>query len=334
VEILILHPGALGDVILSLPAISLLRNRYPFARITVAGNIDHLVPVVSGYADATVSLSTLPLHGLYSPSLLSDTEVRFWKSFDLVVSWTGAGDPAFVRRFKEVHPNVRIASWKPDPGEARHVSRLFADSLSEENDAAARIVAAPVFVSPELQAEGLKWLESHGWSGGHSLAALHPGAGSKAKRWPASRFAELAKQYVIGENRRLLIVEGAAESGISSRILPALPADRVMLFDSMRLSLLAAVLEQCDFFIGNDSGVAHLAAALNIRCVVLFGPTLPQHWAPLGTDVTVLRNPEGCKACVSEPCPHTCLENITVEEVVRALTRIVHEASTAAGSLR
>ena len=99
--------------------------------------------------------------------------------------------------------------------------------------------------------------------------------------------------------------------------MPALPAERAIVFDLMSLNLLAAVVAHCGLFIGNDSGVAHLAAALNVRCLVLFGPTLPQHWAPLGPDVTILRNTQGCEGCASGGNNHTCLENITVEEVIR-----------------
>ena len=130
VEILIIHPGGLGDVVLSLPAVASLRNAFPAARVTVAGNVDHLVPVLSGYAERVLSLSALPLHHLYGPGSVPESVVRFWRSYDRIVSWTGGGDREFTRKFKEIHPNVIIASWKPAPGEAKHVSQLFVDSLA------------------------------------------------------------------------------------------------------------------------------------------------------------------------------------------------------------
>jgi hypothetical protein len=317
VDILIIHPGGLGDVVLSLPAVALLRAGFPAARVTVAGNIDHLVPVMSGYAERIISLSSLPLHHLYTSGSVPEEAVKFWTSFDRIVSWTGGGDSGFAAKFKEIHPNVRVASWRPLPGEAKHVSQLFVDSLALENSAAAEAVPTPVLLDSTLRTEGKEWLVEHGWNGLESLTALHPGAGSKTKRWPVSRFIRFAQHLALQEKRKLLLIEGSAERGLSEQIESALPSDGAIVFDAMSLNLLAAVVAQCDLFVGNDSGVAHLAAALNVRCVVLFGPTLPQHWRPLGCEVIIFRNAHGCEGCASGGNNHTCLENITVEEVIR-----------------
>ena len=316
-EILIIHPGGLGDIILSLPAIALLRKRYSSAQITGAGNMDHLVPVMTGYADRIISLSALPLHQLYASGPVPEAAVKFWRSYDRIVSWTGGGDREFTRKFREIHPNVIVAPWRPAQGEATHVSQLFVKSLAPEDGAAAKAVATPVLLNSNLRAEGKEWLVEHGWNGLDLLTALHPGAGSKTKRWPVARFISLAQHLALQEKRKLLIIEGSAERGLSKQIVPALPSDRAIVFDAMSLNLLAAVVAQCNLFIGNDSGVAHLAAALRVRCVVLFGPTLPQHWAPLGHDVRVLRHTQGCEGCASGGNNHTCLENITVKEVIR-----------------
>ena len=316
-EILVIHPGGLGDVVLSLPAVALLRNAFPAARLTVAGNIDHLVPVLSGYAERIISLSALPLYHLYAPGSVPESVVKFWRSYDRIVSWTGGGDRDFTRKFKEIHPNVIVASWRPAPGEAKHVSQLFVDSLDLGDAPEAGPI--PILLSSELRAEGKQWLVAHGWDGRGLFAALHPGAGSAAKRWPVSRFIGFAQHLALQEKRKLLIIEGSAERGLSAQIVSALLSDRAIVFDAMSLNLLAAVVAQCDLFLGNDSGVAHLAAALGVRCIALFGPTLPQHWAPLGHGVTILRNTQGCEGCASAGSNHTCLENITVEEVIQNL---------------
>ena len=316
-EILIIHPGGLGDVVLSLPAVALLRSGFPAARITVAGNIDHLVPVMSGYAERILSLSSLPLHHLYAPGSVPESVVKFWRSYDRIVSLTGGGDREFTRKFKEIHPNVIVASWRPAPGDAKHVSQLFVDSLDIGIHPETEAAPAPILLESELSNEGKRWLGAQGWNGRDPLTALHPGAGSRIKRWPVSRFMRLAQHLALQEKRKLLIIEGSAERGLAEQIVAELPADAAIVFDSMSLNLIAGVVAHCDLFIGNDSGVAHLAAALNVRCVVLFGPTLPQHWAPLGHDVTILRNAQGCEGCASRGSDHTCLENITVEEVIR-----------------
>lgn len=322
-EILLLHPGALGDIILSLPAIALLRKRFPSATVTVAGNVDHLSPIVSGYAERILSLSTLPLHRLYTREALPPEEVLFWKSFSRVVSWTGAEDPAFVKKLQAIHPDACIGAWKPQPQEPRHVSQLFALSLGFDSSPEIKLEPAYIRLDPEARHLAVQWLSQRGWNEKDSLTALHPGAGSKEKRWPLSRFLSLARKLILQKKGTLLLIEGPAEEGLARHIEQQLPSGKAILAESLHLSLLAAVIEQCGTFIGNDSGIAHLAAALKVPCVILFGPTLPQHWAPLGEKVVVLRNPGSCEGCASDSVSgcrkHTCLDNITVEEVLRNL---------------
>jgi ADP-heptose:LPS heptosyltransferase len=319
VEILILHPGGLGDILLSLPAISLIRRACPSARITLAGNIDHLAAIVSGYADRFVSLSTLPLHRLYMPEPIPKADGSFWNAFDWIVSWTGFGDPTFASNFARVHANVCIAPWRPCPDETRHVSQLFVDSLNL--DSLVRSDASPAFIALDanLREKGRQWFAAQGWDGQDPLIALHPGAGSRTKRWPIQRFADLARCLWLQKKARLLIISGPAEPGLADPIMAALPAAAAFRADSMPLNLAAALLAQCTGFVGNDSGIAHLAASLGIRSTVLFGPTLPQHWAPLGKHVTVIRDASGCRACVSRSGEHTCLQNITVEKAIDAM---------------
>ena len=316
-EILLLHPGGLGDIILSLPAIALLREKFPAARFTLAGNIDHVAPIVGVFVENAVSLSTLPLHNLYSDEPLPQVDVRLWKSFDQIISWTGSGDPGFVRKLKAIHPNARIASWKPTPQEPRHVSQLFIDSLGPRIASGRSVIPASIFVGPELSRQGLQWLLDHKWNGMDSLATLHPGAGSRTKRWPLESFVRLAGYLTREEKRQLLVVEGPAESGLAAQIAKELSEVSVIRAESLSLDLLAPVIAKSGLFVGNDSGITHLAAALGIPSIALFGPTLPRHWAPLGANVTVLWNPQDCSACSSGGNEHTCLDNITVEEVLR-----------------
>ena len=318
-EILILHPGGLGDILLSLPAIRLLRSQFPSASFTIAANIDYLAPVAHGYAERVISLAALPLHRLYAPGALTDEEALFWKAFDRIVSWTGSGNSEFVRNLKRIHPDACIASWRPGPEESRHVSRLFVDSLGIGIASRTTPPPACILLDSESRTQGLQWLMERGWEEQDSLVALHPGAGSVDKRWPLSRFIRLAQELALRKSVRLLLIEGPAETGLAMQIAKALPAEKTILAESLPLNLLAAVMSWCKMFAGNDSGVAHLVAALSIRTVVLFGPTLPQHWAPLGENVSVLRNPSGCEACASGPGPHTCLDDISVDEVLGSL---------------
>ena len=121
--ILVLHPGALGDLILALPALAALRSHFTGAHITIAGNQDYLRVIARGYADELLSLSVLPLHRLFSPDPLPPDDIRSWRSYHKVVSWTGAGDAVFERQLISANSAALIRSWRPEPGETRSVSR-------------------------------------------------------------------------------------------------------------------------------------------------------------------------------------------------------------------
>jgi heptosyltransferase III len=329
VEILILHPGALGDIILSFPAIALLRKHHPGAQISLAANTDYLAPLARGYADRFLSLAALPLYVLYSPEPPAGNQADFWKSYARIVSWTGHGDPDFVRNLRQIHPDARIASWRPGPSEKEHVSRLFINTLGPELASKPGVAPARIHLSPAVYERGIRWFADCGLLGGEPVVAIHPGAGSKGKRWPADRFINLARHLVIDKGQKLLIIEGPAEPGLAIQIQRALPPAKSILAESLPLELLAGVLEKCTAFVGNDSGIAHLAAGLAVPSIVLFGPTLPAHWAPLGNNVMVLHKPSGCLACASGGGEHLCLDNISVEDVIKSFENLALHAPPA-----
>lgn len=319
-EVLILHPGGLGDILLALPAVALLKEALPGARLTMAANLDHLAPILGRYVESARSLATLPLHSLYTDADLPEAEARFWLSFDRIISWTGASDAGFVRRMKALHSGATVAAWKPGPGEKRHVAQIFIDTLGEEIARGRSVVPVRLVLEAELSDRGKLWLSERAPAGG-GLIALHPGAGSAAKRWHPERFLSLAR-HLASEGRTVLLIEGPAEPSLAREIGRML-SGRAVIAESLPLDLLAAVIARCHAFVGNDSGVAHLAAALGVPSLVLFGPTEPKHWAPPGAHVMVYRNSRGCRACAAEAgAPHTCLENIEVEDVVGGLLNV------------
>ena len=314
-EILVLHPGALGDIILALPALCLLKERLPHARLTLAGNGDFFAPA-RGIADRLISLSVVPLHRLFGDAALPADDLAFWRTFDRVLSWTGSGNPRLENRLKEVVSIVLVAGWQPLPGEPRHVSRIFVDTLrpwlTDVGD------PEPPCIRPCQDDVGRAraWFEENGVDPGGQLVALHPGAGNEPKRWPLCRFRELAHTLLEQTAVRLLTIEGPAEMGVGRALAEGLPARRCFLAGNLPLGTVGALLRRCVLYIGNDSGVSHLAAALGVPSVVLFGPTDPGHWAPLGRGVRVLRKSVRCLGCEGVPAAaHRCMDNLTVPEV-------------------
>jgi len=320
VEILVLHPGALGDIILALPALAALRRHFERSLIVLGGNLDYLPFSAWGYADRVLTLSTLPAHRLFAAGPLPDRDVAWWRAYDRVVSWTGADHPEFTQRLTSIIPSALVSSWRPVPGDRRHVSRIFLESLHSWIGPPERIEPPAIRLCAEAMAGGRAWLKGAGWDCSRKLVALHPGASAAPKRWPLASFAAAARALQACDGAGVVVLEGPAEAGLGSLVVRDLDAVKTILAKSLPLELLAAILSCCSAYLGNDSGVSHLAAGLGLRTVVIFGPTPPEQWAPLGPEVRVLRDPGDCRACrLVEPEGHTCLGNITCESVLENL---------------
>jgi heptosyltransferase-3 len=327
VRILILHPGALGDILLSLPAIALLRQHQPGANITLACNSDYLEILQCGCVDKALTLATLPLHRMYLSDPLPEADLAFWHSYDRIVSWTGFGDEVFSRNFNRVHAQVIVRSWRPRTQEDRHVSRIFADSLYPWIPGDMALPQSQLKLGREVMKAGDRWLASRGWNASAPVLSLHPGAGSTAKRWKLDNFRTVMES-ILQQGLQILIIEGPAEAGLAVELAAGLSGDRILMAESIPLTLLAALLQRCCGFLGNDSGIAHLAATLQVPSVVLFGPTLPEQWAPLGKRVILLRNSHDCPACSGNTgVEHTCLDALAPALVTAELTRIFRHAS-------
>ena len=143
--------------------------------------------------------------------------------------------------------------------------------------------------------------------------ALHPGSGSESKNWPETQWAELLGRLVAESEINLLLVGGEAEGERLQRLAAQLPSARHALARSLPLAELAARLQSGAGFVGHDSGISHLAAALGLPCVVLWANTLEAVWRPHGRDVVVLRD-------------HAGLPALRVQRVLDALRRILGSA--------
>ncbi|HET7295379.1 MAG TPA: glycosyltransferase family 9 protein, partial [Vicinamibacteria bacterium] len=122
-----------------------------------------------------------------------------------------------------------------------------------------------------------------------AFLALHPGSGSTRKNWPAERFAGLADTLAPGTAYAL--VEGPADATAVACVLERAP--RAVVVRGLSPLALASLLAQASLYVGNDSGVSHLAAAVGAPTLALFGPTDPAVWAPVGPRVATLRAPSG-----------------------------------------
>lgn len=153
-----------------------------------------------------------------------------------------------------------------------------------------------------------------GVASGRWLAA-HPGSGSEKKNWPEAKWLELLGHLMKSTTLNILLVGGEAERGRLERLEAALPGTRIKLMQSAPLPELAQWLAACVAFVGHDSGISHLAAAVGLPSLVLWGDTEEAVWRPRGRNMTVLRDAEG-------------LAGLSVEVVINHLERLLEREPT------
>ncbi len=235
---------------------------------------------MSGYADATRSIEYAALASFFSREgeFASDL-VEYFGSFQQVVSYLFDPDEIFGRNLRRAGVrNLIVGSPKISGLEhaARELARPLESLALYLDDAAA-----------DLQPNEPRVIDC-------ALVAIHPGSGSETKNWPINRWIALARDLLEArEDRRLLLVGGEADQERLRQLVEALPDGRIRLANNLDLTELAARLQACAAFVGHDSGISHLAAAVGTSCLLLFGPTDPAIWAPANPQVRVLHSATG-----------------------------------------
>jgi ADP-heptose:LPS heptosyltransferase len=165
------------------------------------------------------------------------------------------------------------------------VARIFAETLYPWIPEVREIQPASILADPAWSQSAKSWLLDRGWQPGERLLAIHPGAGSPAKRWPIENYELVANKFLEEKHGSVVIIEGPAEPGLGKDLARRLAPLKPFRAECLSLMLLAGVLSHCRLYLGNDSGISHLAAGLGIPSVVLFMATSADQWAPPGSHV-------------------------------------------------
>jgi len=285
-RILVIRGGAIGDFILTLPAIKLLRDRFPEAQIEILG-YTHITALAEKrfYADAVRSIEQGPLATFFAKdSILPGELIDYFSSFDLIVSYLFDPDGIFESNLKRCRIKTFIAGpSKLKSGE--HGTLQLARPLEQMglplDDRAAKLYPTD---------EDREFARHFFGRVGGPVTAFHPGSGSETKNWPIENWKELG-EHVFSTGRDLLIASGEADEDRVRFLQSAWRGKSVRYAMHLPLPRLAAVFENA-IFVGHDSGISHLAAGVGARCILLFGATDPAIWAPANRNVTVLRAPE------------------------------------------
>jgi len=284
-RILVIRGGAIGDFILTLPALKALRDAHPHAHIEILGYKNIAVLAENRfYAQAVRSIEYGPLASFFAKNSELPAELaNYFASFDLIISYLYDPDGIFEMNLRRCGvENLIHGPAKIDHNEhaAEQLARPIREIGAPINDFAAKL-----YPSIEDRHVARKFLRSCA----RPIVALHPGSGSERKNWPLQNWIDIRNDLLASETFRgsIVVVSGEADENQITRLESIWANRRVRFAKSLPLPHLAAVLEQT-IFVGHDSGISHLAAAAGANCILLFGPTDPEVWAPRNQNVQVI----------------------------------------------
>jgi len=281
-RILVIRGGAIGDFILTLPAIRQLRQSVPRAHVEVLGypGIAELA-VKAGLADEVRSLGDPRLARLFARnSELAPDLADYLRSFTLVVSYLFDPDSILKANLEALGVGTLLSC----PHRVLSGQGHAAQQLARPLERLAMFLEEPGWRAPLFPESAARRPVRR--------VAIHPGSGSLSKNWPADRWLKLAGEIWSGwPEVEICLISGEAEAERGT--LPDVLEDRFICWHGLPLTELVDRLSTCGLFLGHDSGISHLASACGVPCVLLFGPTDPETWAPPQPGVTVMQAPGG-----------------------------------------
>ena len=313
---IVLFPGSLGDFLCFLPALQAIgqqqRNLVVVGRETTRAILGEFACFPRSVSVQTVSIDDARFARLFaSHSSAKDADLdSFFLPAASVLSWFGASLPQLKKHLEQYAPG-RVTVFPFFSGQVEsHASAYYLSCLGETEEKLHRPPSIQL-KEPWLQ-WGVEYWRQRGWESKYVLI-VHPGSGGQRKRWRAEGFRHVAEWWRDSEDREVLILLGPAEAEEGEYWRRYGHAET-----SLELQQVASILIRASCYIGNDSGVSHLAGAVGAQGVVIFGPTRPEQWRPLGGGLQVIKN-----TCYREKWPDRegiSLEEVTPEQVLGRLT--------------
>jgi heptosyltransferase-2 len=330
---------------MTFPALRALRSLLPDAHITLATRST----AKDVFIDADC-IDEILIHDR-SGSAIGDIrqQARQWGSrrFDLAILFPNSFAPALVARLARIPVRIGYRTERrgfllshgidlPEWRSSRHetfyylniIARL-AQIIGREQISLDQVPEASLSISGDRQQQARSLLTEHGVRSGKLLVALCPGSiNSRAKRWPAERYAELAEKLQNKWDADVVLIGSAAEVGVSREVARQMKTAPILLTGQTDLASAVSVLSQVDLLITNDTGPAHIAAALGRPTLVIFGPTNPLTTRPLSATAEILRVPPDCAPCMLRDCPidHRCMTAITPDMVFDRAEQMLRES--------
>lgn len=287
-RILVIRGGAVGDFIVTLPVLAALRERFPQTCLEVLGypQVARLA-VRAGWAHEAQAIESRPLAGFFArKGVLDPLQSARFARCDVIFSFLFDPDGIFQDNL------ARVTSAQVIQGPHRPVEATGVPASVQLLAPLERLAIFDADPAPRLRWQGMG-RGDQGW------IALHPGSGSPAKNWPLDRWVELAGRCVEATDLGLMLVGGEAESTALEHLEPVIPPSRRRVLRGCPLESVAEQLSHCRGFLGHDSGITHLAAAVGVPCLALWGPSNEAVWRPVvqpGQRIRTRSHPDGLAA--------------------------------------
>lgn len=345
-KILVRGTNWIGDAVMSIPALRELRRIFPDAQITL-----HTRSWADGlFRDAEFidELVTFDKHKWKFKDVYDNSQFLKEDGYDVALLLPNSFESAlttFLTRIprrigynKDVRgllltDPIAVPEWK----NRRHEVFYYLNLVSEiEKRMLGRDTVSGAFpnisveVSDERKFEGTKKLAEFGIDPLKKTVALGVGStNSRAKRWPAERYAELNDLLQAMANVNVVLIGSKEEIDVSNSVFELCKTKPINLAGKTDLAEAVATLSVVDLLISNDMGLAHVAPAVGTDTIVIFGPTNPETTRPFAENAEVVRKAVECSPCMLRDCPidHRCMTWISVEEVFDAAERVFNAKS-------
>lgn len=335
-NIMIRATNWVGDAVMTIPAVEAVRSNFPDSHISVIARpwviplfrdhpcVDEVVPFEKGENTLTSVIETARIISF----ILN-------RRFDLAILLQNAFEAAFIaamgkvryrvgydtdaRGFLLTHKVKRTREVLKIHQVEYYLYLLHKAGLKAES-------GPPVIHIPEnKRREAINFLNSNLITTEDFTVGLSPGAiFGEAKRWPPERFAEIGDRAVEKWNARIIVFGSKKETEVCQRTCDCMQNNALNLCGATSLDQAMALISLCNLFVSNDSGLMHVAAALQIPTVAVFGSTDPVATGPYSPVATVVKHNISCAPCLRRKCPsdYRCMLSVTVEEVWHEMSRI------------
>ncbi|MCX5905921.1 MAG: glycosyltransferase family 9 protein, partial [Deltaproteobacteria bacterium] len=287
-SILIIHSGGIGDLLLALPAMRMFRRAFSRAKLELMGQPERLSLIAFDLQAESIhsvdqgGMAYFYLEGQPLPVKLS----AFFAQFEVALVFGKSNLELFSRNLQRagITRTVSIPSFPPD-GLGGHVADYLCQCLQSEG-----MSGQPSFFPLRLPGNALafgdRFWEENGLKREDKVLAIHPGSGSAAKNWEPKKFARVAAW--AQRHSRIVLISGPAEKKEIAEVKQVMKEAFAVMAVDLPLIHLAVLIQRSTVYLGNDSGITHLAASLDIPTIALFGPTDPVAWGPRGPKVKII----------------------------------------------